>query len=141
MTTTKTPLTGETVTDAQIHELMLWARDTGITGEQVTAQEILLCCKSALEAPMGSLRRSNARARCAELLNARAARKAQRVSPFEKDHQCEHLDGTVQCERLAAAWTIANGSGYIVGCTGHAQELLDEAVDEGNIYDTTTRDH
>lgn len=133
-------LTGESLTDEQIHDLMAWARDTGITGEFVTAQEIGLCCKSALEAPMGSLRRSNARARCAELLNARAARKAQRVSPFEKDHQCEHVEGTVQCERLAAAWTIANGSGYVTGCVGHAQELLDDAVDAGDIYDATKED-
>jgi hypothetical protein len=130
-------LTGETLTDAQIQELQAWAQDTGITGEFVTAQEIRLCCLSALTAPMGSLRRANARARCAELLNARIARTAQRVSPFERDHQCEHLDGTVQCERLAAAWTISNGSGYIVGCKEHAQELLDEAVAEGNIYDLT----
>lgn len=70
-----------------------------------------------------------------------SAAKAQRVSPFEQDAQCEHCEGIVQCERLAAAWTIPNGSGYIVGCTKHAQELLDAAVAEGDIYDLTTEGH
>lgn len=57
--------------------------------------------------------------------------KAIRVSQFEKDMECE----SPGCEsRRVAAWSIEFGSGYRCACAQHAQELIDESVEAGDIY-------
>jgi hypothetical protein len=57
-------LTADTITDEQIQEL-----EASLLATNGETYEI---CLVALRAPLGSLRRVQARARCAELLNARA---------------------------------------------------------------------
>ena len=59
-----------------------------------------------------------------------------RVSPYERDHQCEH-DGAT-CEKRAAAWTVKGGNGYIVACSEHAAQLVTDAVEAGEIVDSDT---
>lgn len=56
--------TADTITDTQIRELR-----AGEPADPMT--ELAIDCAVALGAPIGSLRRVQARARCAEALNAR----------------------------------------------------------------------
>lgn len=56
-----TMLTADTITDEQIQEL-----HDDLTATNGETYEV---CITALRAPMGSLRRAQARARCAELIN------------------------------------------------------------------------
>lgn len=69
-----TALTADTITDEQIHELSAWARGRVFT----EAGSIAQCCGYALNvlspsAP-GAMSQQEARARCAEILNAMAQR-------------------------------------------------------------------
>lgn len=61
-------LTADSITDEQIHALRahLGSETYGGASDDATA------CHVALAAPIGSLRRVQARARCAEILNARS---------------------------------------------------------------------
>lgn len=56
-------LTAESITDEQIREL-----EESLLAANGETYEV---CLTAIRAPIGSLRRMQARARCAELLNAR----------------------------------------------------------------------
>lgn len=58
-------ITGESITDQQIREL-LWSADP------ITERETRAICSSALNSQCHESRRIEARARCAEILNARA---------------------------------------------------------------------
>jgi hypothetical protein len=65
-------LTADTITDEQIRELR---RSVAATSADLDhdANHPVVICNVALAAPVGSLRRVQARARCAEILNARSA--------------------------------------------------------------------
>lgn len=39
------------------------------------------------------------------------------------------------CQKHPANYSIHNGSGYVTGCRDHAQELIDERVAAGDIYE------
>lgn len=63
--------------------------------------------------------------------------KAIRVAPCERDNACEGFsdkDWPGRCERLAASYSIERGSGYVVACREHAQDLIDNAIEAGDIY-------
>lgn len=61
------PLTGTTITDRQIRELRAWLGSETYAGSDDDA----VACEVAFAAPLGSLRRAQARARCAEILNTK----------------------------------------------------------------------
>lgn len=61
-------VTADTITEAQINEVRTWLGSETYQG----ATDDALDCHIALVAPLGSIRRIQARARCAEILNARA---------------------------------------------------------------------
>lgn len=58
-------VTADSITDELIEEL----RACALPGDH----ETIMTCNTALRAPMGSLRRISARARCAEIINERRA--------------------------------------------------------------------
>lgn len=61
-------LTADTITDAEIHALRARLGSETYTGATDDAAD----CHVAIAAPVGSLRRVQARARCAEILNAKS---------------------------------------------------------------------
>lgn len=61
-------LTADTITDEQIHALRKRLGSETYAGASNDACD----CEVALAAPIGSLRRIQARARCAEILNERS---------------------------------------------------------------------
>ena len=60
-------ITADSITDAEIRALMTHASKTAGIG---ASDRVFDDCAVALAAPLGSLRRVQARARCAEFLNA-----------------------------------------------------------------------
>lgn len=64
-------LTSDTITDEQIRALRAALGSETYAGSDDDAAD----CDAALAAPIGSLRRTMARARCVEILNARMEKK------------------------------------------------------------------
>jgi hypothetical protein len=60
-------ITADNITDEEIKRLMRHASKTAGVG---ASDRVFSDCNTALSAPVGSLRRVQARARCAEFLNA-----------------------------------------------------------------------
>lgn len=52
------------------------------------------------------------------------------VAKCDPGETCE----TPGCLKHPANYSIVNGSGYVTACRDHAQELIDERVEEGEIF-------
>jgi hypothetical protein len=64
------------------------------------------------------------------MMTTNTMHKAIKVGHCDPGENCE-IPG---CDRLPVNWSITRGSGYVTACMRHAQELIDQAVEGGDIY-------